>query len=989
MKKLILVLMLLTCLVGTSLALAGEAAGSVYTIENDQYTITFDTAGGSAIDPITAEYGSEIKRPSAPQKTGYKFVCWLDENGNEALPPDVMPPYDMTFTAKWKAEHEHLLCGAADCSVSFHDPSHHAAGEFMPAPASSGNLTSGKYYLTKDISSSYWYGWGVPEGETVYLCLNGHKIEEMIKRDFNLMTVRGTLVLCDCTDSGMLTAGVSTIEAAVVVQGGHLIMYGGKITGMPASNGVDILENGSMTMYGGEISNNFSTAPGGGVMISKGHLTVKGGAISGNTVQTSYRYVGGAGVCVSNGTLTMQGGTISDNTALRTDSTSGLPGLPVGSGVYLTNGSTMTMSGGTISSNSNKHGFGGGLMVGLDSHATISGGTISGNEATYGTAIFAGADEDSWNIPEGAEGGSVSIVGGNISGGDDDDSTFGIQALYIDSISSAEVTGGTISSGRYAISKVGGLTLSGDPSLEGAAADIAVSSGSIVCGGRLSGNEGSITVAMTGTGLQYPHTLLRSCADHAVTEADVKVLRPVNANFGIRQNALGNAEIGRYTTITTQAVPAQAGVTSGDGKYFSFETAEISVAGNEGFVFTNWTDDKGNVMSQTPQMTYLADSSSGWKASLNLTANFTQNQYEIIAEADLPAGGSVSGAGTYLHGDPVTLTATAESGYAFAGWYENDVFVSGEAAYPFTATANHSFTAKFVHVHSWQYEVQSGSIGASCTANGCDQRDGGTVTISMPEGPLVYGDGRVKTVTVVGALTTGVASPTTDDVVYSHKADEDDAYAAVGMPENAGWYKASITVTTDTGEKRTAFVEYHIAKAEGPAAPTGLKAVIPSAGGSSDGRITGVNPAMEYASKADFANAQDCSGSTIIGLKAGMYYVRVRETENVKAGAVGKIVLHAAEKLTPPSALTEIGKEAFAGLTAEEIVLGGKVSSIGERAFAGCKELALITLPDDVQIAQGAFDGCVRLTLLCTQGSTGLAYAVENNIPYFVLTSVK
>ena len=61
----------------------------------NSYTITFDTNGGSAVAPITQDYGTTIKAPAAPTKTGYTFMGW-----NPALPA-AMPAGDMTIKAQW------------------------------------------------------------------------------------------------------------------------------------------------------------------------------------------------------------------------------------------------------------------------------------------------------------------------------------------------------------------------------------------------------------------------------------------------------------------------------------------------------------------------------------------------------------------------------------------------------------------------------------------------------------------------------------------------------------------------------------------------------------------------------------------------------------------------------------------------------------------------------------------------------------------------
>lgn len=67
----------------------------------NQYTINFNTDGGSAVAAITADYGTTVNAPAAPTKNGYTFAGWLDEAGNAAAVPATMPANTVNLKAKW------------------------------------------------------------------------------------------------------------------------------------------------------------------------------------------------------------------------------------------------------------------------------------------------------------------------------------------------------------------------------------------------------------------------------------------------------------------------------------------------------------------------------------------------------------------------------------------------------------------------------------------------------------------------------------------------------------------------------------------------------------------------------------------------------------------------------------------------------------------------------------------------------------------------
>lgn len=61
----------------------------------NQYTISFDTSGGSVVSPITQDFGSTVVKPLDPTKEGYTFTGWEPEI------PDTIPSSNITIKAKW------------------------------------------------------------------------------------------------------------------------------------------------------------------------------------------------------------------------------------------------------------------------------------------------------------------------------------------------------------------------------------------------------------------------------------------------------------------------------------------------------------------------------------------------------------------------------------------------------------------------------------------------------------------------------------------------------------------------------------------------------------------------------------------------------------------------------------------------------------------------------------------------------------------------
>lgn len=134
-----------------------------------------------------------------------------------------------------------------------------------------------------------------------------------------------------------------------------------------------------------------------------------------------------------------------------------------------------------------------------------------------------------------------------------------------------------------------------------------------------------------------------------------------------------------------------------------YDQGSFTATANPGYVFSGWS------YSQQEAVFYngvYAFSESGNTLTVNLvgtditktaTANFTPIEYTVKAEAGAGGSAAVSSADgdPYYYNEEVTFTATPESGYVFAGWYDGSTLVSNSATYSVSITGDITLTAQF------------------------------------------------------------------------------------------------------------------------------------------------------------------------------------------------------------------------------------------------------------------------------------------------------
>ncbi|MEH7156500.1 InlB B-repeat-containing protein [Neobacillus drentensis] len=67
-------------------------------------TVTFDSKGGTTVDPVTASYKDPIVAPTAPSKTGYTFIGWFNDAVSTTVPANFGAGVteSVKLTAHWK-----------------------------------------------------------------------------------------------------------------------------------------------------------------------------------------------------------------------------------------------------------------------------------------------------------------------------------------------------------------------------------------------------------------------------------------------------------------------------------------------------------------------------------------------------------------------------------------------------------------------------------------------------------------------------------------------------------------------------------------------------------------------------------------------------------------------------------------------------------------------------------------------------------------------
>lgn len=172
----------------------------------------------------------------------------------------------------------------------------------------------------------------------------------------------------------------------------------------------------------------------------------------------------------------------------------------------------------------------------------------------------------------------------------------------------------------------------------------------------------------------------------------IKVLALGTGNSAITSGKITFSCANQYPTLTLTADHSTMGSVTGGGVYKIGSNITITATPNTGYQFVGWYNGSTLLSTEASYTFTMPECVDNY----DVEGRFVANSYNVVLSSEDETKGTVSGSGTYDYASTVSISATAESGYSFAGWYNGTTLVSSDNPYSFTMPNNSlDYIAKF------------------------------------------------------------------------------------------------------------------------------------------------------------------------------------------------------------------------------------------------------------------------------------------------------
>ena len=612
MKKRLLSILLLCCMVLTLLPTAAFAEGEIP--DSTNVTVTFDSAGGSPVEPQSVPQGQPAQRPADPVKEGYTFIGWYDKNDLDNKYYN-MPEWnfrysvtgDMELVAQWMAS-----MPISTEPITYLDKD----GK---------QQTCTKYTVLESViiddffnSDDKWYdlpaGWYVVKGNVTFTPrLDTHGAVNLILTDGSHLTTEWGInvkegdtftVYAQSTDEntmGKLTACLSEEEPTSDIKYyvwpdrgmtgiGSSVRYRKHNSGLIESDGDIIINGGNIRARGQAGAACIGGSSGDNVTWSYesdirqcGSVTINGGIVRTEAAKRyDVFYNNGIGSVLGyGGSVTINGGTVVAEA--RADA------IATGrNGIITINGGNITARGGL--GEGSPIGLGAGSGIGSDdviNNITINGGNIDAYSARDGLGIGSAGTA------------TVKITGGVIKAVSNAEAAIGLCEYSTGSVS---ITDGKITAiGQGSADGIGGYA---DVSITGGEIDVSVEGSGVAIGGN-----GGKSITIQGNAIKSISSKMGTCIggnnrngsakDITILDAELPLLGGEDLLIGNRvsDDRGGNITIRNCRILSTDVVAVE-GIQLGNNGNIQIENSEIVLTGIKGIR----TGDSGSIIIRDSQL---------------------------------------------------------------------------------------------------------------------------------------------------------------------------------------------------------------------------------------------------------------------------------------------------------------------------------------------------------------------------------------------------
>ncbi|MDB5111351.1 MAG: cell wall/surface repeat protein [Mucilaginibacter sp.] len=190
--------------------------------------------------------------------------------------------------------------------------------------------------------------------------------------------------------------------------------------------------------------------------------------------------------------------------------------------------------------------------------------------------------------------------------------------------------------------------------------------------------------------------------------------------------------------VTLSSNPVAGGTTVGGGTFAQGSLVTVTATPNAGYSFTNWTNNGAVVSTSSSYQFKMA-------GNMALVANFAAvkaGSFAVNLSSNPTVGGTTNGAGAYVAGTPVTVTATPNTGYTFINWTENGAVVSASSSYQFILTGNRTLVANYKVISASQLAVilsSNPAAGGTTTGSGAYNAGSSVTVTATPNNTYTFG----------------------------------------------------------------------------------------------------------------------------------------------------------------------------------------------------------------------------------------------------------